>query len=94
MSQGLSSYRTTDELYYRQVGKEPIHVLAVGHSVVTSQEEPLAFVYQYRQGRVFQTLLGHDAASIRNTGTAELIRRGTAWSANRTPVVANTPERE
>ena len=94
VSQGLSSYRTTDELYYRQVGKEPIHVLAVGHSVVTSQEEPLAFVYQYRQGRVFQTLLGHDAASIRNTGTAELIRRGTAWSANRTPVVANTPERE
>ena len=94
VSQGLSSYRTTDELYYRQVGKEPIHVLAVGHSLVTKQEEPLAFVYQYGQGRVFQTLLGHNADSIRNPGTAKLIRRGTAWTANRTPVVASAPGRE
>jgi type 1 glutamine amidotransferase len=87
VTQGLSSYRTTDELYYRQEGMEPIHVLAVGHSVVTDQEEPLVFVYQYGQRRMFQTLLGHNAASIRNSGTAELIRRGTAWTANRSPVV-------
>jgi type 1 glutamine amidotransferase len=94
VARGLSSYQTTDELYFRQQGKEPIHVLAVGRSVVTKQEEPLAFVYQYGQGRVFQTLLGHNTASIRNAGTAELIRRGTAWTANRAPVVLNAPGRE
>ena len=79
----MNAYDTTDELYYRQQGNEPIHVLATAHSRDTGQDEPMAFVYEYGQGRVFQTVLGHDAAAIRNPGTSELIRRGSTWAAKR-----------
>src|SRR5262249_28916633 len=40
-------------------------------------------VYQQGKGRIFQTVLGHDAAAIRNRGAAELIRRGCAWAAGK-----------
>ena len=46
-----------------------------------SRDEPMAFVYSYGRGRVFQTVLGHAAESIRVPGEATLIRRGTAWAA-------------
>jgi len=80
---GLNSFETIDELYCNQQGDAPIEVLATGHSTVTGRDEPLAFVYDYGQGRVFQTVLGHAAESIRTPGTAALIRRGTAWTAKR-----------
>ena len=43
----------------------------------------MAFVYEYGKGRVFQTVLGHDAAAIRVPGTSYLIRRGAVWTAGR-----------
>ena len=48
----------------------------------------MAFVYEYGKGRVFQTVLGHDAAALRNPGTAELVRRGSTWAAGRTQLAA------
>jgi type 1 glutamine amidotransferase len=83
ITQGLASFDTTDELYYRQQGSEPIHVLATARSRDTKQDEPMAFVYEYGKGRVFQTVLGHDAAATRNPGTSALIRRGSTWAARR-----------
>ena len=80
---GLNSYETIDELYCNQAGDAPIEVLATAHSTVTKREEPMAFVYSYGQGRVFQTVLGHAAESIRVPGTATLVRRGLAWAAGR-----------
>ena len=79
----MKPFETQDELYYRQQGNQPIAVLAMVRSKVTGQDEPMAFVYDYGKGRVFQTVLGHDATAIRNDGTAELIRRGTVWTAKR-----------
>ena len=69
---GLNSFETIDELYCNQQGDAPIEVLATGRSTVTGRDEPLAFVYDYGQGRVFQTVLGHAAESIRTPGTAAL----------------------
>jgi type 1 glutamine amidotransferase/mono/diheme cytochrome c family protein len=83
ITQGMKDFETIDELYFRQQGKEPIHVLATARSGVTGKDEPIAFVYEYGQGRVMQTVLGHDAESLRVEGVGELLRRSAAWIARR-----------
>lgn len=88
ITRGLAAFETTDELYYAQQGERHIEPLAVARSNVTGQDEPMAFAYRFGAGRVFQTVLGHDAPAIRNAGTAELIRRGCAWAANRSQLAA------
>ena len=75
VTKGLSSFATRDELYFNQQGSEPIEVLATAHSKTTGKDEPIAFVYHYGAARVFQTFLGHDAASLRSPGVAQLVRR-------------------
>lgn len=79
ISNGLKEYETTDELYFKQQGDQPIETLLTARSRVTGSQEPMAFVYEQGKGRVFQTVLGHDAAAIRNPGTAEVLRRACAW---------------
>jgi putative heme-binding domain-containing protein len=91
ITRGLKAFETTDELYFRQQGDEPVVVLATARSRVTGRDEPMAFLHDYGRGRVFQTVLGHDAAALRTPGTAELIRRGTAWAAGRTPGAVAIP---
>jgi len=86
IGRGLKSFETVDELYFRQHGDKPIHVIATAKSKKTGNNEPMAFVHTYGKGRVFQTVLGHDADSLRTKGTAELIRRGSAWAAGRSAV--------
>jgi type 1 glutamine amidotransferase len=83
ITEGLPDFDTTDELYYRQAGEQPIEPLVVARSKDTGKDEPLAWAYTYGKGRVFQTLLGHAAGSIRAAGPAELIRRGSVWAAGR-----------
>jgi putative heme-binding domain-containing protein len=80
---GLNSYEAIDELYCNQQGDQPIEVLATARSATTGRDEPMAFVHAYGKGRVFQTVLGHAAESIRVPGTATLIRRGSVWAAGR-----------
>ncbi|QDU59850.1 Trehalose utilization [Planctomycetes bacterium Pan216] len=90
ITQGMKPFETIDELYFRQKGTEPIEVLATARSEVTGKHEPMAFVYPYGEGRVFQTVLGHAEQSIRLPGPATLIGRGIAWAADRplTPVAS------
>lgn len=73
-----------------QQGKAPIDLLATARSAVAGRDEPMAFAYDYGRGRVFQTVLGHAAESIRVPGTAALLRRGTIWAAGR-PLAAEKP---
>ncbi|MDA0811444.1 MAG: ThuA domain-containing protein [Verrucomicrobia bacterium] len=77
-------FATNDELYFKQQGELPVEPLAVAKSKVTGADEPMAFAYDYGQGRVFQTVLGHAAESINASGTSQLIMRGTAWAAGAT----------
>ncbi len=79
----LESFETTDELYFRQQGDEPIQVLATARSKVTGNDEPMAFVYDYQNGRVFQTVLGHGVESIAAPGATQLIRNGSLWAAGK-----------
>ena len=81
---GLKPFDAEDELYYRQQGTMPADVLVTAKSKDTKADEPLAWAAGYGKGRVFQTVLGHSAGSIRKEGPAALIRRGCTWAAGRT----------
>ncbi|HWL09435.1 MAG TPA: LamG-like jellyroll fold domain-containing protein, partial [Planctomicrobium sp.] len=83
ITSGMETFQTTDELYFGQVGTEPISVLATARSTVTGKQEPMAFVYEYEQARVFQTVLGHSVESLQTEGTAELLRRAAPWVTRR-----------
>src|SRR5262249_62153851 len=78
---GIKPLETVDELYYRQQGTEPAEVLVTAKSKDTGKDEPLAWSYEYGKARVFQTVLGHAAESIRGDGPATLLRRGCTWAA-------------
>ena len=44
---------------------------------------PMVFVLNYGKGRVFHTVLGHDARAYASPGVGELLRRACAWAAGR-----------
>ncbi len=84
---GMTPYDTDDELFYSLEGDQAIEVLATAKSKITGKEEPMAFIFPLAQGRVFHLTLGHDAPALHVPGTAELLRRGTAWAAGQPAVV-------
>jgi type 1 glutamine amidotransferase/HEAT repeat protein len=86
ITKGLEPFETVDELYTCLAGAAPIHVVAQATSKVDKKDYPLAFVLNYGQGRVFHTVLGHNAlAYTNNPGVGELMRRGCAWAAGLPP---------
>ena len=88
---GLKGFPVVDELYFKQDGTEPIEPLIKAHSKVTNRDEPLAWVYQYGQGRIFQTLLGHSERTYEAFEASEMLRRAVAWAAKR-KVIAFTAD--
>jgi uncharacterized protein len=79
ITQGTSDFKADDELYSKLVGDAPIHVLIEGYSDWSKRVEPLAWTLPYGKGRVFNIVLGHDAAACRNPDFARLLVRGTEW---------------
>jgi len=86
---GLAAFDTMDELYFKQAGEQPIEALLTATSKVTGNDEPMAWAYDVGRARVFQTLLGHSAESIRRAGA--LIRRGSVWASRRAPLSFDPP---
>lgn len=82
ITDGLNDFTTTDELYYKQQGTEDIIPILTALSKDTGKEEPLAWVYSYGKGRVFQLLLGHDVASFEAKEIKEIIKRAAVWVAH------------
>jgi putative heme-binding domain-containing protein len=82
---GLPDFDTVDELYFEQVGEEPIEVLAEAHSQVKGKSYPMAWTALEGKGRIVQTVLGHDARALASAGTGAIVRRGAAWAAGREP---------
>ncbi|MDF1742791.1 MAG: ThuA domain-containing protein [Gimesia sp.] len=83
ITHNLTKFPITDELYFRQDGTEPIEPLIYAKSKVTQKNEPLAWTYHYGKGRIFQTLLGHSEKTYDSFEACEILRRATAWAANR-----------
>ncbi|MBI3855332.1 MAG: ThuA domain-containing protein [Planctomycetes bacterium] len=86
---GFAPFQTKDELYFKQAGALPIEPLATAKSKVSGQDEPMAWAYDVEKARVFQTVLGHAAESVRRAGA--LIRRGSTWAARRAPLGFDPP---
>jgi len=85
ITRGLEPFETLDELYTCLAGDAPIHVVAKAISKVDQKDYPMAFVLNYGKGRVFHTVLGHDARAYAAPGVGELMRRGCAWAAGVPP---------
>ena len=81
VTDGLTDFETTDELYYNQAGDAPITPLLTARSRDTGRDEPLAWAYRYGAGRVFQTVLGHDVASLETPAVQRLLHRAALWAA-------------
>ncbi|RPJ37927.1 MAG: ThuA domain-containing protein, partial [Planctomycetaceae bacterium] len=86
LTRGMQPFETTDELYTCLAGSTPIEIIAQAKSKVDGKDYPMGFVLNYSKGRVFHSVLGHDAQAIANPPVAELFRRASAWSAGLTPV--------
>lgn len=87
LTEGLPErFEVDDELYFRQDGDQPIKPLLTARSKVTKRDEPLAWTYQYAEGRVFQTLLGHSEKTYDRFPPREMLRRAVAWAAKRQPL--------
>jgi type 1 glutamine amidotransferase/HEAT repeat protein len=81
ITRGLAPFDTLDELYTCLTGDTPIHIVAKARSKVDGLDYPMAFVLDYGQGRVFHTVLGHDARAYAAPGVGQLLRRACAWTA-------------
>ncbi len=77
---------TEDELYDALRGPaENVTVLATAFSDKstggTGEHEPALMIIKYGKGRVFHTILGHDAVAMQCAGFAATFQRGTEWAA-------------
>jgi type 1 glutamine amidotransferase len=81
ITKGLAGFETDDELYAKLQGDTPIKVLVTADSDWSKKTEPLVFVLEYGQGRVFHHTFGHDGKAINTPGVQKLIQRGTEWAA-------------
>jgi type 1 glutamine amidotransferase len=90
---------TSDELYSKMRGPaENMTLLATSFADKatggTGEHEPVLFTIAYGKGRVFHTVLGHDARSVKCVGFVTTLLRGAEWAATgkvTIPVPANFP---
>lgn len=72
-----------EELYDRLRGPaENMEILATALATGGSERhEPVLMTISYGEGRVFHTVMGHDAKSMRGVAFQETLIRGTEWAA-------------
>jgi len=85
VTKGLEDFETSDELYTCLGGDTEIHVLATARSKVDGKDYPMAFDLNVGQGRVFQTVLGHDTTAVNAPGLGKLLRRACLWVGGAAP---------
>jgi len=71
-----------DELWFRARGPaQNVTVLATTKAPQTRQDEPVLWTVEYGKGRVFATLMGHDAGAMKDAGFRVTLARGAEWAA-------------
>jgi len=85
ITKGISDFHIFDELWIDAGHNESFQILGSATKKEASGEEsekqPAIFVSDYGQGRIFHTIVGHDARALRNSGFRRLISRATEWAA-------------
>ena len=83
ITEGLSDFGATDELYYLKHNPEVSHHLMHAYDETKDETHVMAFHHTYGEGRVFYFALGHDMAVLENRSFQTVIRRGVLWTSNR-----------
>ena len=82
-----------DELWFRARGPaEKVAVLATALAPETKQNEPVLWTVDYGKGRVFATMLGHDAGAMKCLGFRLTLARGAEWAATGKVTLPVPPE--
>jgi type 1 glutamine amidotransferase len=77
ITQGVSDFRVSDELYVVDCDAEKVHILAT--TEWEGKEVSLAYTKTYGDGKVFYLALGHDMAAWKHEAFRKLLLQGTAW---------------
>lgn len=84
ITKGLADFEIQDETY-----RHRYHPKAQRHDLIRidrgKEQQSMAWVRDYGQGRVFYTALGHGRAAWTNPHFQRLVVRGLYWAAGRTP---------
>lgn len=83
ITEGLSDFEATDELYYLKHNPDTSHHLMHAYDETKDETHVMAFHHTYGDGRVFYFALGHDMAVLENPSFQTVIRRGALWAGNR-----------
>jgi len=85
ITRGLSDFFIFDELWIDARSNKKYTTLAYASNADqkedSAEKQAAVMVADYGHGRIFHTILGHDARSMRNTGFQSLMVRGTEWAA-------------
>lgn len=88
---GVERFETVDEMYCNlREHPEQMNVLAYAMGPDRRQSsrlipQPMIWTTSPGNGRVFHTVLGHDAKAMCNPYFVEIVRRGTLWAAGKLP---------
>ena len=85
ITKGLQGFQIFDELWNNAEKNESFKVLGTATNIelpeAEQQKQGAIFVKEYGKGRIFHTMLGHKARTLRNIGFQTLLLRGTEWAA-------------
>jgi len=85
VTKGFSDFYIFDELWIDAGQDDSFQVLGSASkedsSGIDASKQPAIFVKEVGKGRIFHTILGHDARALRNSGFKALIRRAAEWAA-------------
>ena len=79
ITEGLTDFEVTDELYYLKHNPAASHHLMHAYDETKDETHVMAFHHTYGEGRVFYFALGHDMAVLENPSFQTVIRRGALW---------------
>jgi uncharacterized protein len=81
ITKGIADFKADDELYAKEQGEGPIHVLVEAYSDFSKKTEPLVFTVEYGKGRVVHNTLGHDGKALSDPSVAKIVARSAEWAA-------------
>lgn len=88
ITNGISDFWITDELWVNAGINSELNILAEAYSDTTNSGrgmmEPVLHWKEIGKGRVFHSILGHNARAMKNSGWKTLMLRGTEWAATGT----------